>query len=471
MALVRRITGIETEYGVTCTLDGQRRLGPDEIARYMFRPVIEEHGATNIFHANGGRLYLDVGAHPEFATAECDDLDQLIAHDRAGETIIERLAAQAEESLAAEGIGGKVFLFRNNVDSAGNSYGCHENYLVGRDMSLRALSKLLLPFMVTRQIICGAGVISRPFPNSPFESQPEQYCFSQRADHVWEGVSSATTRSRPIINTRDEPHADSRVHRRLHVIVGDSNMSETTTALKVGATQLVLELIEEGLELPDIEIANEIKAIRLVSRDMTGTAPIPLRSGETASALEIQRMYLEAARGWLERRDDSAGGTPNARMAQLVELWERTLRAVETGDWSLVDREIDWAIKWSLLKRYMDRGLDIADPKLAQIDLAYHDTRPGRGLFRVLEVRGMVERLTTDDAVAAAIAAPPATTRAHLRGRFLAAAREAGVEHVVDWTHMKVAGEKPRMVVVNDPFATESAELDALLDAIAGGGA
>ena len=468
MALVRRITGIETEYGVTCTLDGQRRLGPDEIARYMFRPVIEEFGATNIFHADGGRLYLDVGAHPEFATAECDDLDQLIAHDRAGARIIDGLAARAEESLAAEGIGGKVFLFRNNVDMAGNSYGCHENYLVGRDMSLRALSKLLLPFMVTRQIICGAGLIARPFPNSPFEAQPEQYCFSQRADHVWEGVSSATTRSRPIINTRDEPHADSRVHRRLHVIVGDSNMSETTTALKVGSTQLVLELIEEGLDLPDIEVANEIKAIRLVSRDMTGTAPIPLRSGGTASALEIQRMYLAAAEKWLEHRDDSAGGTPNARMRQVTDLWRRTLDAIESGDWTTIEREIDWAIKWSLLKRYLDRGLDIADAKLAQVDLAYHDTRPGRGLFCMLEARGLADRVTTDPAVEAAIAAPPATTRAVLRGRFLAAAREAGVEHVVDWTHMKVAGERPRMVVVNDPFATESEELDALIASLRG---
>ena len=465
-ALTRRIAGLETEYGITCTLDGERRLGPDEIARVMFRPVIEEYGATNIFTGNAGRLYLDVGSHPEFATAECDSVSQLVAHDRAGERLLDDLAAQAEAGLVGEDIGGKVFLFKNNVDSAGNSYGCHENYLVGRSMGLKALSKLLLPFLVTRQLLCGAGKIARPYPGSPYEDEPEQYCFSQRADHVWDGVSSATTRSRPIINTRDEPHADSNRFRRLHVIVGDSNMSETTTALKLGSTQLVLEMIEAGVDLPDFEVANEIKAIRLVSRDMTGTAPIPLRAGASkseASALEIQRAYLAAATSWLERRDDSGGGTPNAELARLVELWGRVLDAVESGDWSTIDRDIDWAIKWSLLRRFMDRGLDIADPKLAQIDLAYHDIRPGRGIFRLLESRGSVSRWITDADVEEAMVHPPATTRAVMRGRFLAAARAAGAQTVVDWTHLKISGEEPQMVVVDDPFATSDPAVDELV--------
>ena len=465
-ALTRRIAGVETEYGITCTLDGERRLGPDEIARFMFRPVIEEFGATNIFTANAGRLYLDVGSHPEFATAECDSVSQLVAHDRAGEMLLDDLAERAEKGLVGEDIGGKVFLFKNNVDSAGNSYGCHENYLVGRGMGLKALSKLLLPFLVTRQLLCGAGKIARPYPGSPYEDEPEQYCFSQRADHVWDGVSSATTRSRPIINTRDEPHADSTRFRRLHVIVGDSNMSETTTALKIGSTQLVLEMIEAGVELPNFEVANEIKAIRLVSRDMTGTAPIPLRAGAEkaeASALEIQRAYLAAATEWLERRDDSGGGTPNEEMARLVELWGRVLDAVESGDYSAIERDIDWAIKLSLLRRFMDRGLDIADPKLAQVDLAYHDIRPGRGIFRALEARGAVSRWVTDEAIDEAKANPPATTRAVLRGRFLAAARTAGAATVVDWTHLKISGEDPRMAVVDDPFATADAEVDALV--------
>nr|WP_255549516.1 Pup--protein ligase [Corynebacterium sp. TAE3-ERU12] len=467
--MTRRIAGIETEYGVVCTQDGKTRLGPDETARYMFRPVLEEHGATNIFTDNGGRLYLDVGSHPEFATAECDSISQLIAHDRAGERILDELAVRAERALADEGIGGEVFLLRNNVDSAGNSYGCHENLLVGRSMSLKALSKKLLPFLVTRQLICGAGVITRPYPGSPNEKDPAQFCFSQRADHVWEGVSSATTRSRPIINTRDEPHADSSRFRRLHVIVGDSNMSETTTALKVGTAFLVLELIEAGWELPDLEVANEIKAIRLVSRDVTGRVQIPLRHGGSESALAIQYIYLEAAKQYLQQRDDSDSGTKNAEFQRLVELWERTLHAVDSGDYSGISRDIDWAIKKSLIDRYLDRGLELTDPRLARLDLAYHDTRPGRGIFRLLEARGAVSSWVSDEDIQHAMTTAPETTRAHVRGEFLRRTREAGLATVVDWTHLKVSGDNPKAAVLDDPFITEDASVAALLDELTGG--
>lgn len=482
-ALTRRITGIETEFGITLTLDGTRRLGPDEIARYMFRPVIAKYGATNVFTLNAGRLYLDVGSHPEYATAECDSVSQLVAYDRAGEAILNDLAVTAEAALADEGIGGKVYLLKNNVDSVGNSYGCHENYLVGREMGLKTLSKLLLPFLVTRQLICGAGKIFLPYPTSPYRNDPIQYCFSQRADHVWEGVSSATTRSRPIINTRDEPHADSNRFRRLHVIVGDSNMSETTTALKIGSTQLVLEMIEAGFEVPDFELANEIKSIRAVSRDMTGQAEIRLRSGETATALQIQKAFLAAATEWLNVREPemvnedkgiAGAGTSNEEMGRIVELWGRALAAVETGDWSLIERDIDWAIKYSLMKRYLDRGLTIEDPKLAQIDLAYHDIRPGRGIFRALEARGIASRWISDEEVADAVERAPQTTRAKLRGEFLAAAQSeaakaAGFKTVVDWTHLKIAGDEPQAVMLGDPFATDNGEVKAMIETLIAG--
>ena len=214
----RRIFGIETEFGVTCTFHGQRRLSPDEVARYLFRRVVSWGRSSNVFLRNGSRLYLDVGSHPEYATAECDDLAQLVTHDKAGERILEDLLVDAERRLADEGIGGDIFLFKNNTDSAGNSYGCHENYLVARAGEFSRIADILLPFLVTRQLICGAGkVLQTP--------RGAVYCLSQRAEHIWEGVSSATTRSRPIINTRDEPHADAERYRRLHVIVGDSNMS------------------------------------------------------------------------------------------------------------------------------------------------------------------------------------------------------------------------------------------------------
>ena len=205
--------GIETEFGVTCTYHGHRRLSPDEVARYLFRRVVSWGRSSNVFLRNGARLYLDVGSHPEYATAECDNLIQLVNHDRAGERVLEELLIDAEQRLAEEGIGGDIYLFKNNTDSAGNSYGCHENYLTSRRDDLAHYADVLIPFFVSRQIYAGAGKVLQT-------ARGAVYCLAQRAEHIWEGVSSATTRSRPIINTRDEPHADAERYRRLHVIVG-----------------------------------------------------------------------------------------------------------------------------------------------------------------------------------------------------------------------------------------------------------
>src|ERR1700709_1223019 len=235
----RRIYGLENEYGVTCTFKGQRRRCADRFARYLFRKVVSWGRSSNVFLRNGARLYLDVGSHPEYATPECDDIIDLVAHDKAGERVLEGLLVDAERRLHDEGIAGDVYLFKNNTDSAGNSYGCHENYLVSRHGEFSRLADVLIPFLVTRQIICGAGKVTQT-------PRGASYSVSQRAEHIWEGVSSATTRSRPIINTRDQPPPDAQRFRRLHVIVGDSNMNETTTLLKVGATHLVLRMIEAG---------------------------------------------------------------------------------------------------------------------------------------------------------------------------------------------------------------------------------
>ena len=219
---------------------------------------------------------------------ECDSLIDLVTHDKAGERILEGLLVDADRRLREEGIAGDIYLFKNNTDSAGNSYGCHENYLVGRHGEFGRLADVLIPFLVTRQIICGAGkVLQTP--------RGAVYCVSQRAEHIWEGVSSATTRSRPIINTRDEPHADAERFRRLHVIVGDSNMSETTMLLKVGATDLVLRMVEAGTVMRDLTLENPIRAIRDVSHDMTGRRKVRLANGREVSALEIQQEYLAKA--------------------------------------------------------------------------------------------------------------------------------------------------------------------------------
>ena len=293
--------------------------------------------------------------------------------------------------------------------------------------------------------------------------QPAQFLLSQRADQVWEGVSSATTRSRPIINTRDEPHGDSKRFRRMHIIVGDSNMAEPTIALKVGSTLLMLEMLEAGFELPELEIADPIHHIRTIARDVTGSTPLPLVSGGTITALEVQQQLCARARDWLAHREDA--GTPTSELERVVDLWERILRAIETGDFSGVNREIDWVIKFELLERYRSRlGGDWAHPKLTQVDMTYHDIRPGRGLYDVLLRRGMIERWIEDEDIERAVSTAPPTTRAALRGAFLTAAEDCGAHVTVDWTRLKVNRPEPRTEELLDPFASTDPRIEALLD-------
>jgi len=451
----RRIFGIETEYGVTCTFRGQRRLSPDEVARYLFRRVVSWGRSSNVFLRNGSRLYLDVGSHPEYATAECDRIEELIAHDRAGERILEGLLVDAEKRLEEEGISGDVYLFKNNTDSAGNSYGCHENYLVGRHGEFSRLADMLIPFFVSRQIVCGAGkVLQTP--------RGAVYCVSQRAEHIWEGVSSATTRSRPIINTRDEPHADAERYRRLHVIVGDSNMSETTTMLKVGATDLVLRMLEHGTVMRDMTLENPIRAIREISHDPTGRKTVKLANGRELSALEIQTEYLERASDFARRRgllDD-----PTSIHSRVVDLWTRSVSAVSSGDLSPIEREIDWVIKLRLLERYMAKNdMDLSNPRIAQLDLAYHDITRSRGLYYLLESRGAVARVTRDLDVFSAKSVPPQTTRAKLRGDFIKRAQERRRDFTVDWVHLKLNDQAQRTVLCKDPFRSVDERVEKLI--------
>jgi proteasome accessory factor A len=449
----RRIFGIETEYGVTCVSSGQRRLTPDEVARYLFRRVVAWGRSSNVFLRNGSRLYLDVGSHPEYATAECDDIVSLIAHDKAGERILEGLLVDAELRLRDDGIGGEVYLFKNNTDSAGNSYGCHENYLIRREGEFGRMADALIPFLVTRQIMTGAGkVLQTP--------RGAVYCLSQRAEHIWEGVSSATTRSRPIINTRDEPHADAELFRRLHVIVGDSSMSETTALLKVGATDLVLRLLESGLPMRDMTLENPIRAIREISHDPTGRRLVTLANGRELSALDIQTEYLERVRDLADRR----GWSSEPINSRVLDLWERSLKAVETGDLGLVERELDWVIKLKLLERYQARhGFELSDPRAALIDLSYHDITRRRGLYYLLERHGAVERVITDPMIYEAKSVPPQTTRAKLRGDFVRAAQDRHRDFTVDWVHLKLNDQSQRTILLKDPFQAADERVDRLI--------
>ncbi|MFH8795185.1 Pup--protein ligase [Streptomyces sp. NPDC017941] len=448
----RRIFGLENEYGVTCTFRGQRRLSPDEVARYLFRRVVSWGRSSNVFLRNGARLYLDVGSHPEYATPECDNVTELVTHDKAGERILEGLLVDAERRLHEEGIAGDVYLFKNNTDSAGNSYGCHENYLVARHGEFSRLADILIPFLVTRQLLCGAGkVLQTP--------RGAVYCVSQRAEHIWEGVSSATTRSRPIINTRDEPHADAERYRRLHVIVGDSNMSETTMLLKVGATDLVLRMIEAGTVMRDLTLENPIRAIREVSHDTTGRRKVRLASGREASALEVQREYYEKAVDFVDRR-----GIRTGTVEQVLELWGRTLEAIESEDLDRIATEIDWVMKYKLIERYRAKNnMTMSHPRVAQIDLAYHDIHRRRGLYYLLEKKGQAARICNDLKIFEGKSVPPQTTRARLRGDFIRRAQEQRRDFTVDWVHLKLNDQAQRTVLCKDPFRSVDDRVEKLI--------
>ncbi len=447
----RRIFGLENEYGVTCTLRGQRRLSPDEVARYLFRRVVSWGRSSNVFLENGARLYLDVGSHPEYATPECDSIEDLVAHDKAGERILEQLVGSAEARLREEGIRGVVYLFKNNTDSAGNSYGCHENYLTARRDDFAHYAEVLIPFFVSRQIYAGAGKVLQT-------ARGAIYCISQRAEHIWEGVSSATTRSRPIINTRDEPHADAEYYRRLHVIVGDSNMSEYATFLKIGTTSILLRMLEDpSVVLRDMTLENPIRAIREISHDTSLKRRVRLANGREASALEIQSVYLERAK----RYRDLKGLSPLEDRA--LDMWEHCITGLAKDPWSM-ERECDWVIKHNLIERYRERHqLALGHPKVALIDLQYHDVNVDRSLFYKLQRAGLVERATTDEAIENAVDQPPQSTRAKLRGDFIRRAKERRRDFTVDWVHLKLNDQAQRTVLCKDPFKSTDERVDKLI--------
>jgi proteasome accessory factor A len=446
----RRIVGMESEYGVTCTLRGQRRLSADEVARYLFRRVVSWGRSSNVFLENGARLYLDVGSHPEYATPECDSLYELVAHEKAGERVLEGLLHSAEARLAEEGIKGEVYLFKNNTDSAGNSYGCHENYLVARQSDFQHLLDTLIPFLVSRQVFSGAGKVL-PTARGPV------YCLAQRAEHIWEGVSSATTRSRPIINTRDEPHADAERYRRLHVIAGDSNMSEYATYAKVGSTLALLQMLEEGVVFRDLGLENPIRALREISHDLTCRRRVRLANGRELSALDIQWEYLERV-----LRYARAHPFP-PQIEAAVRMWEHLLTGLEKDPLSL-HRECDWVAKYHLVEEYRARrGLELDDPRILLLDLTYHDVSRGRGLYYILERHGLVERVVTDEDVEGALLQPPHTTRARLRGEFIKAAKAADRDFTVDWVHLKLNDQAQRTVLLKDPFRAVDDRVERLI--------
>ena len=462
--LARRIIGVETEYGITCapTTDGPPPMDADHAARELFDPVVQRSRSSNVFTRGGARLYLDVGSHPEFATAECDRLEDVLAQDRAGELVMADLAEQANTRLAATGVAGQIHLLKNNRDAEGNGFGCHENYLVRRRGDFWNDARTLVPHLVTRQILVGAGHIAADGDTGPAGDGIRGYVFSQRADQMWDAVSSATTRARPLINTRDEPHADAERYRRMHVIVGDSNVAQGSTLLKVAAMDLLLDYLEHGGELGDLALADPMRAIRDTCHDMSGGVLLERVDGRTITPLEMQAEHLGRLRDHVARDIEVT-----ALHAAALDLWERGLQALRLQQPELVDTELDWAAKHQLVTRYCQlHGTDLTDPRVTRLTLAYHDVSPEQGLRQRLENAGMLRRFVDDEACRRAIDTPPATTRAHLRGAVVARAEDLRRDLTVDWVSLRLDDGASPTVTLSDPFCAVDERIDALLESM-----
>jgi proteasome accessory factor A len=446
-----RIFGLENEYGLIFFPSGRVYLPMEKILGYIFEGLIPNSWPSNAFLINGARFYQDTGCHPEYSTPECDNLRDLVVHDKAGERLLEACLPVAEKRLKDEGLSGTIYIFKNNTDSMGNTYGCHENYLMRRELDFWRVTEQLIPFFVTRQIYSGAGKVSKVAGKA-------HYFISQRAQHIHEKTSSSTTSSRSIINTRDEPHADAEKYRRLHIIVGDSNMSEYSTYLKVGTTALVLGLVEEGRGMSGVELEDPVRSIRDISRDLTMKKKIRLEDGRELTAIEIQRIYLEQAARYAEGLDE-----PEA--TEIVKLWASVLDRLE-HDPSALGRTVDWLIKYRLMTAYMERhDCNWDDPRIALADLQYHDVKRSRGLYYLLERDEEVDRLASDADIHLAMSTPPQTTRAKVRGDFIKFAKERNRSYTVDWTYLKLNGYWEETILCMDPFASSNKRVDELIAA------
>jgi proteasome accessory factor A len=479
---VPKVCGLETEYGValrgavdanpvlasSMLINGyveHHKVGwdfedesPGRDARGFARegaapPEIETH-LVNTVLTNGARYYVD-HAHPEYSTPECADALELVCVDKAGERILARSMQAARRLL---GPGQEVLVHKNNSDGKGNSYGCHENYLVDRSTPFATLVRHLLPWFVTRQVFTGAGKVG-----GENGTGHTGYQLSQRADFFEEEVGLETTLKRPIVNTRDEPHADPQKYRRLHVIVGDANLCEVTTFLKVGTTALVLSMIEDEFIDKDYSIVGPVPAIRAISHDPTCRATVELVDGGTITAVDLQWEFLRLAQKYADDVGlEACGGDTIGQ--DVLTRWEATLAALER-DPATLDGQIDWVTKLRLLDAYRERdGLGWDDPKLALLDLQYHDVRPDRSLYERLLRAGKVERLVEEANVTTAMTEPPETTRAYFRGRCLATWPDAVVAANWDSLILDVGADPLRRVPMMEPLRGTRAHVEPLFE-------
>jgi Pup amidohydrolase len=412
----------------------------------------EDLGLANVILTNGARLYVD-HAHPEYSGPECTDPLSAVLWDKAGERVMEEAAAQAS---AIPGTA-PIQLYKNNTDNKGVSYGCHENYLMSRATPFAEIVRYLTPFFVTRQVVCGAGRVGLGA-----DGREDGFQISQRADFFEVEVGLETTLKRPIINTRDEPHADPEKYRRLHVILGDANMSELSTYLKLGTTALVLDMIEDRFITTDLSIDGAVAELRAVSHDPSCRHLIPLRDGRRLTAIQVQMEYLELARKYTQER---FGGEVDELTTDVLDRWESALTALAADPMRLAGK-LDWVTKLQLMQGYRARdGLDWNHPRLQLVDLQYSDVRAGRGLYNKLAAAGRCERLLDERDVRRAVTEPPEDTRAYFRGRCLQQYPDAVAAASWDSVIFDIPGrESLQRVPTLEPLRGTKAHVGGLLD-------
>lgn len=443
-----RIFGIETEYGLSVT-GTARATDAGQVAMMMFQPIVQRARSTNTYLENGSRLYLDIGSHPEYATAEARTPGAALLADAAGEHTMRDLALDTQRRLRdTVDPHATIHLFKNNADSAGHSFGCHENYLVRRGVQLKAIETQLLPFLITRQILTGAGRYT-----------DGHWTVTQRAAFVDETVSSATTRSRPMINTRDEPHADPESFRRLHVIIGDSNRSQWATVMKLAMTHLVLCTMEWGARsgsptgLEHLALADPVDANLAVDAD-GADARLALADGTMMTALAMQRRMLDAvatfADGFHDEIAASFDGDPFMTLDDVLDEWRTGLDALAAHEWTALADRVDWACKRHVTAGIEARGA-VDSMRMRQLDLDYHDIANGV-LYGSLVRHHRMRALCTDEQIEDAVTTPPPDTRAVLRGAFVRHALGAPVTWACDWTQLKITTPVKDEIMLLDPF-------------------
>ena len=414
-----------------------------------YTPNQQENIARNKTLENGARYYVD-HAHPEYSCPEVTNPRELVVHEKAGERIVEISRREATQLLPA---GTQLLVHKNNSDHKGNSYGSHENYLMDRRTSFKQIVEHLMPFFVTRQIYAGAGKVG-----SENRAHPCRYQLSQRADFFEVEVALDTMVKRPIINTRDEPHADREKYRRLHVIVGDSNMSEYTIWLRQGVTALVLAMIEDGAITKDLALRDPVRAIKEVSHDISLRRSIELSAGKKLTAIQLQREYHDLARKYQATHELPSWGP------EILDHWLATLDALERDPLELADR-IDWVAKRAMIDAFLERkSLDWESPQAQMLDLQFHDVRPEKGLAYLLERQGKLRRLVTDEEIVRAITEPPEDTRAYFRGQCLK--RYGDAVFGVNWDSISFGiGDEPiKRVMMAEPLKGSKAHVQDLLD-------